>query len=297
MNTDRAVITSGGGRTVVSWRSHEPDGRQRGPVVVIAPGMGRRMRHAGVIAQYLTANGAIAYRYDGLDHIGQSDGDIANFSLASAMESMRAVVDHAVREEGAQRLVILPNSFSAVPAYHLAAADPRVGRLVCLSGVVDARATLARSLGVDYGAWALDDLPERVRFEGYQFDPRVMFSEHRRTDWYSIDCTIATLARVPAPVVNVIGLGDEWVTPDEVRRAFGVEGMGERLVVQLPHVSHSVGRNPVALRVVLGAVTRLALELPEDADLVEPTFEEILDVRAAERRREHEEMLALRGAH
>jgi hypothetical protein len=65
-------------------------------------------------------------------------------------------------------------------------------------------------------------------------------------------------------------------------------------VVQLAHVSHSVGRNPVALRVILSAVTRLVFGLPDDADVVEPSFDDILDLRAAERRREHEETLALR---
>jgi hypothetical protein len=295
VNTDRVEIAAGDGRRVVAWRSHEaPAGGGPGRVVVVAPGMGRRMYHAGVIAQYLAANGAVVYRYDALDHVGQSDGDMEGFTVQALVDSMRAVVEHAAGAEPGSRLAVLPVSIAAVPAFHLAAADAGIARIVCLSGVVDLKATLARSLGEDYSLWREEDLPERIRVEGHQMDPRILWHEERRTRWYDVEATSEALARTPAPVVNVIGMADEWVALEEVRRVFGVAGAGERLVVQLPHVTHSVGRNPVALRVVLGAVTRLVLELEEDRDLAEPSFEEILDLRAAERRRDHEEVLALR---
>jgi hypothetical protein len=116
-----------------------------------------------------------------------------------------------------------------------------------------------------------------------------MWTEAHDTGWYGIEHAIESLSGCRFPVVNIIGLDDEWVTVDEVRRVLDVTGAGPRLVVQLPHVTHSVSRNLVALRSLLGELTRLALNLPDNAELVTPTFEEILDVRTLERRRERAE--------
>lgn len=289
MITERMAASSPDGRHVAIWRSRPDVSVPAGQVVVIGTGMGGRMRNTGVIAQYLAANGATVYRYDVLDHVGQSDGDIDRFTVRAAVESLAATLETALRTEQVDRVTLLPVSIAAVAAYRLAPREPRVNRMVCMSGVVDLRETMARSLGADYPAWRLEDLPERVRFEGYEIDPRHMWFESHATDWYGIDGTAAALARFPGPVVNVVGLEDEWVTVDEVRRAYDGMGHAPRLIVQLPHVAHTVSRNLVAMRAVLEELTRLALDLSDDAEVAAPTFEEILDVRTQERRREREE--------
>jgi len=253
------------------------------------------MRHSGVIALYLVANGAVVYRYDALDHVGLSDGGIESFTLEASFESLRAAVETATHCEATDHVTLLPLSVASVAAYHLATGDSRIDRLVCMSGVVDARATFHRVMGEDYFAWNLEDLPHRVQFEGHEIDPLPMWHEERRIAWYGLEATRQALAALSIPVVSILGLGDEWVTVEEVRRVFDAARGGPRLVVQLPHVTHSIGRNPVALRAVLGELTRLVLDLPEGAELIEPSFEDMLDLRALERQREHHEAIQSSG--
>lgn len=100
MSTECFDVTTNNGRTVAVWRDSPSDNAGTGPIVVMAPGFGQRMRSSGVLALMLVYNGATVYRFDALDHVGISDGEIVDYSVTELMQALTAVVDNVRKREG-----------------------------------------------------------------------------------------------------------------------------------------------------------------------------------------------------
>ena len=288
MRTERVDAQSPDRRRVVIWRS-VLDERPGAPVVVIGTGFGRRMRDSGSIAHYLASNGAVVYRFDGLDHVGLSDGSIRDFCLASAFSALVATVATARQREGVDAVTLVPVSLSALAAFRYAATHDDIAGIVALLGVVDGRKTLARVFGEDYTVLPSNELPETVRFERHDIDPRRLWEECRQGGWFAASDVTASLSQVPVAVTNIIARDDEWVDEADVRAVFDQSShAGPRRVVELQCASHGLARNPAALRLVLSELTAEVVHLERDA-VCEPTFEQLLDIRTAERRLERQD--------
>lgn len=288
MRTERLDATTGTGRNVAVWRS-TPD-TPANTVAVLAPGFGQRMRGFGPLALFLTCNGVTVYRFDGLDHVGLSDGDIEQYSLTSQYDSLAATCDLARVTEGAATLTVIATSFAALSSYHYVAAEPSVERLICQLGVVIGRRTLAAVCGTDHADWAYEDLPAHVPIEKYDVDPRPLWRDHQNHGWLGKDATIQSLSRIRVPVVNFAAHEDEWVNAAEVHEVFKAAGdTGQREVVELPMTGHALLRNPVALQALFTEVTRLTLGLDAEAAIESPSFEEVLALRGSERELERQQ--------
>lgn len=283
-STERFWTTAAGGRRVAVWRTSDGEVPGR-PVVVLAAGFARRMRHVGAVALYLARNGAVVYRYDPLDHVGLSDGEIRDYTLTSSLESMRAAVELAVERERATRVTLVAASLAGRVAYRLASLDPRIGAVVTLVGVVDVRHTLATVFGADYSTYPLAELPADVAFEKQRIDPRPLWLDDRENGWASIEGTIEELRRASVPVTNFWAADDDWVRPQDVERAFEEGAGGPRRLFELPFGQHDLSGNPVAARVVMRALTEVVVVVPGE-QVQDPSFEEIVALAVSERRAE-----------
>lgn len=159
MSTECFDVKTKNGRTVAVWRDGPAHDDATGPVVIMAPGFGQRMRSAGVLALMLTYNGATVYRFDALDHVGLSDGEIVDYSVTELMEALTAVVDTALEREGVEAVSMVATSLSALPVMHFAADRKCADNIALMLGVVNGRQTLLKVLDTDYLDWELDDLP------------------------------------------------------------------------------------------------------------------------------------------
>ncbi|HET8659270.1 MAG TPA: hypothetical protein VFM55_09765 [Micromonosporaceae bacterium] len=284
--TERLWTTAADGRRVAVWRT-SGGGAPGGPVVVLAAGFARRMRHVGAVALYLARNSAVVYRYDPLDHVGLSDGEIRDYTFTSSLSSMRAVVDLAVERERAAAVTLVAASLAGRVAYRLAGLDPRVAAVATLVGVVDVRRTLVAVLGADYTTYELAELPADVAFEQYRIDPRPLWLDHRDHGWTSIEGTIDDLRRTSAPVTNFWAADDDWVRPEDVERAFEEGTGGPRRLLELPFGQHDLSGNPVAARVVMRALTEVVVgDAVPGGQVADPSFEEIVELAVSERRAE-----------
>ena len=237
------------GRRIAVWRD-APENPCRGPVVICG-GFARRMSSMSSVAAYALNNGAVVYRFDSLDHIGLSDGVIADFSLTSMQESLDATLALVAELEERRPISLIATSLAAAPGIRSAVDNPHVAALACLVGVVDVRRTLERVFGVDYYAWEYEQLPQNVRFERYDIDPHKLWLEHRHARWADFSQVKAALSQLTIPIVNLVASEDQWLTMDEVSEAFAAPGGGQRDIVELPYGGHELARNPVAVRLAL----------------------------------------------
>ena len=82
---DQLEGRAGAERRVAVWRTGTREAEA--PVVLVAPGFARRMRHMAPVALYLASAGFKVYRCDYLDHVGLSDGEIYDFTMTTMYES------------------------------------------------------------------------------------------------------------------------------------------------------------------------------------------------------------------
>src|SRR5438552_18804541 len=100
MKTERLNTHTRHGRRVAIWRSTPEKADPGSPIVILNAGFARRMRNVVGIAWCLVRNGALVYRFDSIDHLGLSDGDIGAFTFTGMAESLRAAVGLARSVEG-----------------------------------------------------------------------------------------------------------------------------------------------------------------------------------------------------
>lgn len=262
------------GRHVAVWRSGSQD--PEAPIVLLAPGFARRMRHMAPVALCLGANGFRVYRCDYLDHIGLSDGDIYDFTMTAMYDSQRALLEAIERYEK-RPPVIIAASLANRAAIRLLVNNGDLLGLIGIVGVVNTHKTLTKVFGQDFVELGLENHPAHAEFERKRIRAETWWRDWHDGDWITLESTIAELRAVAQPVVNFCGSADDWVALADVERAFEQGDGGLRRIVELPYVEHELSSNPIAGQVVMREVVRLAIELVGLADghVAEPSFEEI----------------------
>ena len=300
MKTETMETKLADGRRVVVWKSSPEDEAENRHGAVLAPGFGRDMRQLGAVALYLAANGFTCYRFDAIDHVGLSDGDIRHYTAAGHYASLEATTELAATEQSG-KLLVVALSLAARPAFRLAGLNDHIGAVLGLVGVVNLQRTLAVALGEDFIPYAYDDLPKVVRFEQFEIDPRPLWIDIADHGWASVEGTTTDLAAFDGLVGNFIGTADDWVDLDDVRHAFAVGGAGPRRIYEMPYGEHEVNQNPVALQVLMRRLTEEAVgafessredgkrgthkieESLSDAPIDQPSFDDIISLTLEER--------------
>jgi hypothetical protein len=245
------------GRHVGMWSLRPASGPSFATPLVVASGFGRRMHHAGPIALYAAHNGFVAHRYDPVNHVGMSHGEMADFTMTDGLDSLRAAVDWASARSAGRPVGVLATSLAARVAYRLASKSDRVAFVVTAVGVVHLRRT-----------------------------QRFVRDAHA-AGWYPLDHTVSELARAPQPIVNFLAEEDTWVDAAEVRDAFTRGSSGPREVHTLARSKHDFARNPAVARTFLVRATEAAMALAsrgEATEVREPTFDALTEQAIFERR-------------
>jgi len=283
-------LPAGDGRQITVWRSANLDRALRAAPILIAPGFGRRMSAFSPLAHYLALNGFEVIRYDPLDHVGSSSGDMVDFTMSTSLESMRIVADWMLNERGFDGIGIVATSLSARVAYRLVSTMKRIRFLVTAVGVTNLRSTLENAFGEDYCPWALDKLPKYVQFEKqHQIDTARFHQDCTEHDWWRLEGTVEELRDCPVPVVTFIGSEDTWVRESDVRAAFDGSRSGSRFIYTLAGSGHYLGHNAAIARQFFREITRASIMLNEGlSDLGEierePSFSALTQQSIHERR-------------
>ncbi len=275
-------------RVLKIWITHTAPAQAAPPqqVVVLASGFGRHMYHNAYLAYYLALNGFKVYRYDSLDHVGMSHGEIEDFSMGVGLASLQHAIAFACEREAQQSVGIVSNSLSTRIAIKAASRFAQVRYLVFGVGVVNLRRTLNKVFDIDIGG-PYYDIPEYVFFEKHRIARDAFVPELKEGGWLELDSTIADLKQVQQPVVGLVGETDEWVDAGEVERAMSEGVAGPRKLLHLKNASHEIGRNARIAREFLKVLTMETMQcagLDPSGPVNEPLFEEMVQRGISERR-------------
>lgn len=289
---EQTTIETDDGREIAVWRSgHETPRAERRGTLLLTPGFCKRMYNLATLTQYLAFNGFEVYRYDPLDHLGPSTGELPDYTMSTGHYSMKTVLDWLHRERDVASVGMVATSLSARNAYRMVSERDDIDFLLTAVGVTDVKATLARVFGVDYGALTeAEQLPEVVMFEDkHPIRARRFWADGRESDWWAPEPTREELDSVSIPIVAFAARGDDWVLEEEVEAALNLEAHPERQLCKLAGSGHDLSRNPKVAQAVLLDLTGTAMSLAKGergrhAVDREPTFTQITSQIIKERR-------------
>src|SRR5437879_6489739 len=132
----------GDGRRIVASYDSSLESYPGAPHVIIAPGYGETRTDYVTLAYYLAANGFHVLRYDHTNHVGESDGEMAEATLSSMNQDLGTVLDYANRTRPTSSIVVIAANVTGRIALKRLAQDHRVALLVVLTGIMDLQAAL-----------------------------------------------------------------------------------------------------------------------------------------------------------
>lgn len=141
IQSEYRIYPNRSGRKMAAWIDARGDQRGKTPIVVIAPKFGESKKNNLQLAYALAGNGLNVFRFDHLDHVGESEGDIMAYTFRGATEDIIDTVTYLQEEFQAQEIILLANSMSVRPAIRAAALDARIARFVSMVGMVNFRHT------------------------------------------------------------------------------------------------------------------------------------------------------------
>ncbi|PSU72401.1 acyl transferase [Photobacterium phosphoreum] len=263
-------------------------GDKRNNTIVIASGFARRMDHFAGLAEYLSTNGFHVIRYDSLNHVGLSSGEIDQFSMSVGKKSLLTVIDWLKSEHGIDQIGLIASSLSARIAYDIVA-DVNLSFLITAVGVVHLRNTLEQALKYDYLKMEIDEIPEDLNFDGYNLGSKVFVTDCFENNWDTLDSTINKTKNLNFPFIAFVANDDSWVQQHEVEELMNNINSDKTKIYSLIGSSHDLGENLIVLRNFYQSITKAAIALDSNllglaSEIVEPQFEALTIATVNERR-------------
>lgn len=261
---------------------------KRNNTIVIASGFARRMDHFAGLAEYLSTNGFHVIRYDSLNHVGLSSGEIDRFSMSVGKKSLLTVIDWLKSEHGIDQIGLIASSLSARIAYDIVA-DVNLSFLITAVGVVNLRNTLEQALKYDYLKMEIDEIPEDLNFDGYNLGSKVFVTDCFENNWDTLDSTINKTKNLNFPFIAFVANDDSWVQQHEVEELMNNINSDKTKIYSLIGSSHDLGENLIVLRNFYQSITKAAIALDSNllglaSEIVEPQFEALTIATVNERR-------------
>ncbi|MEM7679150.1 MAG: hypothetical protein AAF449_24490, partial [Myxococcota bacterium] len=224
-------------------------------------------------------------RYDPVNHVGLSEGQMEDFTMSESLRSLKAAVDWTCAHTGQPQVAIVATSLTARVAFELAAQSEKVAIVVTAVGVVNLKRTLHCVFDVDYETMAPEKIGGWAVFEGKKITPEPFARDAHEHRWWYVDECIEKLKRVKQPLVNFVGSADEWVDREEVVRVFEEGANGPRKLYTLERAPHDLSKDPAVARTFLmRCIEELLLFQEVDAPVVEPPFDTLSQQMLLERR-------------
>jgi len=268
-------------KRIAAYYDHPKQGLPPGsPVVIISPGYGETKKEYLTLAYFLANNGFHVLRYDHTDHVGESEGDILQFTLTGLRQDLSEVLSYAERTWPDSRIAVVSTSLAGRVALKQMANDRRAALLVVLTGVVDVQATLSAVHQEDYiGAYLRGVRRGAVNMLGFNISAEPWLEDAITQGFADLQSTIRDAREIRVPVVLFMAEHDLWVDADSVRAVQDALGTNLRRFYLIPEALHRLNENPRKARAVFRQIVTCcsdALDLPSrPAEVREPSQRDI----------------------
>ncbi len=286
IKTDIVSFFNKKGRKIVGCYDSSSDTVKTEPVVLIPPAYGDTKRDGLFLAYYLVANGFQVLRIDSTDSIGESDGEMLNYSMVTAKEDIQAALDYIEKEFNQSQTCVISTSLAVRQAIKASREDKRISFIIGIVGVVDLQKTLNKIYG--------EDVIEKLS-KGESLDSEIvntfgfdMSVEGLRSaisgQMHTIKTTLEDLRESKVPTILYFSEKDPWVQYDDIDVSF-LRNVEKRYIVG---GMHELRENPSVVRHLMRSVV---LDLksqylgPGQTEVNEPNLREITKQNRREKER------------
>ena len=271
----RVEWLTGDGRRIAACQDSALESQPGAPLVIIAPGYGETKTDYVTLASYLAANGFHVLRYDHTNHVGESDGEMAEATLSSMNQDLGAVLDYATRKRPTSPIVVIAANVTGRVALKRLAQDHRVALLVLLTGIMDLQAAL-RAHQEDFIVTFLRSAGlGMTNLLGLNVDGDRFLSDAIKEGYADLLTTIEDAKRLRTPMLFFAAERDPWTQLDAVKKVLAALKTDEGQLYLIPEALHRLQDNPRQILTLVRLVTSSCMErfFPDRSrkGLVEPS--------------------------
>ena len=253
IRTDFASYQNRAGLRIAACLDHVGGDMRARPWVLMAPKFGETKKTTLHLAYHLVANGLNVLRFDPTNHVGESEGQMLEFTMPGAVDDAIAGLDYLEASFGVNQVTAVANSLSARCMLRAAAEDSRIQKLICVAGVVNLIATIQEINKEDLlklykqgHHWGVTD------FLGFDINGDVFLETLIQSRLGDLAGTMEDAARLTMPFVFFYAERDVWVNKLEVEQVVAANPLGR--LVPVAAAMHEVRENPQAARQVFEQV-------------------------------------------
>lgn len=155
--TQRFVLAPDPGEHVVGMLQRAEETPPDAPIVILPPTYGRSMRDYAAVSWFLLGNGFRVVRFDNRCHVGESHGDIYDYSPRTAIADLEAVVAFVRAQLAGAPWALAAFSLGWRWALRCLRDARDLSLLFGIVGVVDMRTTLFHVMEDDWFALHAED--------------------------------------------------------------------------------------------------------------------------------------------
>jgi CheY-like chemotaxis protein/ubiquinone/menaquinone biosynthesis C-methylase UbiE/alpha-beta hydrolase superfamily lysophospholipase len=240
----RVEWLTGDGRRIAAFSDSSLESYPGAPHAIIAPGYGETKTDYVTLAYYLAANGFHVLRYDHTNHVGESDGEMAEATLSSMSQDLGAVLDYAHRTRPTSPIVVIAATVTGRIALKRLAQDHRAALLVVLTGIMDLQAALRAHKEDSIVTFLRSAGLGTTNLLGLNVDGDRFLSDAIKESYADLLTTIEDAKRLRTPTVFFAAERDPWAQPDAVKKVLASLPTQAGQLHLIPEALHRLQDNP-----------------------------------------------------
>lgn len=259
VSSSRVSFPGAEGQLIVGYLDEGHEDQWNGRFILLTPKYGETKKNNLRLSYFLVANGFKVLRFDHTNHIGESDGEMSNFTLPGAANDILYALVYAENHFEPEEIILISNSLSARCAYRAAAVDRRISRIVCVVGVVNLQQTIQNIYQKDIiGTFIQGKEWGTIDILGFDIDSANFISKMAEQNMHNLEGTLEDARKIDRPLLHLHAAKDIWVNRSEVEQVVGLVTGGR--IGEISGAYHEIGENPEAARLTMEQVARFCLE-------------------------------------
>ncbi len=253
IRSEVVVFPSRNGKKIVGYID-TPSKMPSAPFVVMAPKYGQSKKNNLQLAYYFAVNGFRVLRFDQTNHIGESEGEIQNYTLPNGVDDILAAIDFLEIQHHVHSVTLQANSMSGRCAIRAASLDHRIERLVCLVPIVNFRSTITTICQKDIVNAYMDGAIQGVGdILGHEVNIDQFLKTAVDSDMQDLDGTLEDVCKAKCDIFLFPAKRDAWV---ELAEVDALAAKSERVKLRLVDgAMHELMENPkLAIEAIMQAV-------------------------------------------
>lgn len=220
------------------------------PTIIIPPAYGESKSDSIALSYFLVENGFDVFRYDGTNHVGESEGEIFHFSMNNCEIDLVSALNFVQNRLGVSGVGIVAKSLVWRVALRVSTRDRRIKFLLGIGGIVNLQNTLKAVYRKDIVGDVLKDKYKDWKFAdilGFEVSTNFIDSAIKE-NYHNINGTKKDLIKSKIPMVYMYAEKDAWVRLSDVNNLLKTKnGKFRTEFCIIPQALHQISENPDAV--------------------------------------------------